>query len=228
MTNDTNTQAITAVREAQDKFNKAWNTWTTHPDGNSEWVKLLDTKAVFNERVRNLTDSLASLSIEGGAEEQPLKVRPAVRWFAEQMEAKLRENDHKGGWIGHDGLLTRLREETDELYDAIVRHEAGVIAPNTHPDQVTREAADVANFAMMIADNYGPKIGHKQGPSRAEEGKLTDEEIERMVMADLTDDAHVGLGLTHEGALAIARTFEIRGMKMARDHYLATKEDPAA
>ena len=25
-------------------------------------------------------------------------VRPEVLWFAQQMEAKLKANDHKGGW----------------------------------------------------------------------------------------------------------------------------------
>ena len=105
-------------------------------------------------KVFELIDKLdkPSILIEG--------VRPAIQWFAEQMEATLQRNDHKGGWCNHDGLLDRLREETDELHGALVRHNASVIAPNTHPNDVVREAVDVANFAMMIADEYGPKYGH--------------------------------------------------------------------
>ena len=46
-----------------------------------------------------------------------IELRPDVQWFAEQMELKLRENDHKGGWEGVTPLwlMARLREELDEL-----------------------------------------------------------------------------------------------------------------
>lgn len=76
--------------------------------------------------------------------------RPVVLWFAAEMEAKLRENDHKGGWsectVGY--LVERLREETVELEMAL----------DAKPfDVVIREAADVANFAMMLADLCAPK-----------------------------------------------------------------------
>jgi len=62
------------------------------------------------------------------------------------MEERLRANDHKGGWGDSDcyWLLKRLRMETKELSDALW----------DGPDsQIQKEAADVANFAMMIADN---------------------------------------------------------------------------
>jgi hypothetical protein len=93
--------------------------------------------------------------------EERLDVRPEVAAFALLMEAKLRENDHKGGWHGEDteGLLRRLREETDELETAMKR------GPGTEwpygarqkPQRtlIGREAADVANFAMMLADVCG-------------------------------------------------------------------------
>lgn len=81
--------------------------------------------------------------------------RPEVRAFADLMEAKLRANDHKPGWKGEDWwpLLYRLREETLELQEEL--------APGSRTDllawsaRVGREAADVANFAMMIADVCG-------------------------------------------------------------------------
>ncbi|MGE7271378.1 hypothetical protein ACQKK5_07950 [Brevibacillus panacihumi] len=67
-------------------------------------------------------------------------IRSEVTWFAEEMEKKLRENDHKGGWEDCDilWLYGRLLEEVDELAAA-------------EGDDIVREAADVANFAMMIA-----------------------------------------------------------------------------
>lgn len=82
-------------------------------------------------------------------------LRPEVLKFACLMEQKLRENDHKGGWRDDscDALLDRLREETLELQDACDLHTsfASVGARNN----LALEAADVANFAMMIADNAG-------------------------------------------------------------------------
>jgi len=79
-------------------------------------------------------------------------IRPEVLAFAHLMETKLRENDHKGGWQndGVSTLLRRLREETDEVLAAIRD-----TSSKLDPSRVGREAADVANFAMMIADNVG-------------------------------------------------------------------------
>jgi NTP pyrophosphatase (non-canonical NTP hydrolase) len=77
-----------------------------------------------------------------------LGVRPEVLWLAQAMEKKLQKNDHKGKWgsFGTDKLqwwLDRLQEEVEELRNA-AHHEGA---------EATRlEAADVANFALMIAD----------------------------------------------------------------------------
>lgn len=72
-------------------------------------------------------------------------MREEVKWFAEQMEEVLKQNDHKGGWqdmcVGE--CFDRLIMEMRELKDAILNGGA-----------VTKEAVDVANFAMFIADNY--------------------------------------------------------------------------
>lgn len=78
-------------------------------------------------------------------------VREEVCWFAEIMESQLAQNDHKPGWKNDSlrSLLKRIREEVDELGSAIEK---------THDDRHARaldicsEAADVANFAMMISD----------------------------------------------------------------------------
>ncbi len=80
-------------------------------------------------------------------------VRPVVGAFAHAMEARLAANDHKGGWQGEDvfWLLGRIRSERMELVDAV----GMLIAGKTTPEAVLREAADVANFAMMVADVCG-------------------------------------------------------------------------
>ena len=66
--------------------------------------------------------------------------------FAERMDEKLEANSHKNGWqdCSDKWLLNRLRQETKELTKAV---ESGKI------DRISSEAADVANFAMFIADN---------------------------------------------------------------------------
>ena len=77
---------------------------------------------------------------------QPPTVREPVSWFAQQMESKLIKNDHKVGWrhMTYRDLQRRIKDELEELYKAIFWGEGNVIS----------EAADVANFCMMIADNW--------------------------------------------------------------------------
>lgn len=81
-------------------------------------------------------------------------LRPAVALFARRMEDVLRKNDHKGGWQGLDKvwLHARLLEEARELETAI-RYGGNRNTKHGHAILVANEAADVANFAMMIADN---------------------------------------------------------------------------
>jgi NTP pyrophosphatase (non-canonical NTP hydrolase) len=84
----------------------------------------------------------------------PIPPRSVVRWFADEIEAQLRENDSKSGWngIGPGWLLTRCRQELGELARAVVRWENGTGDPQDAARRVIAEAADVAAFAMMIAD----------------------------------------------------------------------------
>ena len=67
--------------------------------------------------------------------------------FAERMAKRLYANHNKGGWDGCTGayLFRRLLEEVAELMKAFEDRE-------TENDELCDEAADVANFAMMIAD----------------------------------------------------------------------------
>jgi NTP pyrophosphatase (non-canonical NTP hydrolase) len=91
--------------------------------------------------------------------------RPSVMAFAVLMEAKLRANDRKPHWgdqpVGY--LAERLVQEAQELLAALKQWRAAVgayeetgAAPVARAvDAVRLECADVANFAMMIADNVG-------------------------------------------------------------------------
>jgi len=107
-----------------------------------------------------------------------LDVREVVARFALLMEQKLRENDHKGGWDGDypDALMERLRQEADELDRVLRRGDNPITSPAGWSDsdcaEVAREAADVANFAMMIADVCGglprlPAAGQQEGEGAA-------------------------------------------------------------
>lgn len=80
----------------------------------------------------------------------PDDVREEVAWMARHMEAQLRANDHKPGWKDMsltDGIM-RLMEESLELGEAIDRF----LAAPRDATQVIREASDVCNFAMFLAD----------------------------------------------------------------------------
>lgn len=77
-------------------------------------------------------------------------LRASVAWFAEAMEEQLVANDHKSGWddLSLPRLLQRLEQEAGELRRAIAA------SPGKNSTQrIIQEAADVANFALMIADN---------------------------------------------------------------------------
>lgn len=88
-----------------------------------------------------------------------LTLRPEVAAFARIMEAKLRENDHKSGWK-HDtafALLDRVEHEVAELRSALFGVHCRVFSGKCDGcrEEVVGEAADVANFAMMVADVVG-------------------------------------------------------------------------
>ena len=68
--------------------------------------------------------------------------------FAQTMLENLRENVHKGGWDESSPwyLFNNMEMKVDELAKEIL-----LDGPS---EAVRREAANVANFAMMIADVY--------------------------------------------------------------------------
>lgn len=88
-------------------------------------------------------------------EEPDIDLRPALKWFAELMEQRLRDNDKKGGWLDTEPhyLMDRLEIDAVGLSNAISYIGLGGAAP------ITKEAADIANYAMMIADLHAHKFG---------------------------------------------------------------------
>lgn len=84
-----------------------------------------------------------------------LDLRPEVAAFAQAMERKLRANDHKGGWANEPKgwLLDRAEAELLELRESVSWLQRS--AEDLAVQSVLDEAADVANFCIMIADNCG-------------------------------------------------------------------------
>ncbi len=89
---------------------------------------------------------------------------PTVDKFANHMRLKMEENKDKGSdgtWQGDsiEELLSRLKEEVGEL-EAVIekRSRLPMQFKNSQPlfdemtDAIVSEAADVGNFAMMVAD----------------------------------------------------------------------------
>lgn len=78
-------------------------------------------------------------------------IRSEVKWFAEHMESKLQENEHKTGWTDCtvDFLSSQIRKNLNEL-DSMFQElpsNYSVFSAN-----VIRQCSDMANYAMMIAD----------------------------------------------------------------------------
>jgi hypothetical protein len=78
-----------------------------------------------------------------------------VTHFAKLMQQRLDANRHKDGWDDEPSiwLFLRAQEEMGELFRAI-REEPD-------PERLRREAADVANFLMMVLERRGalPEAG---------------------------------------------------------------------
>jgi len=103
------------------------------------------------------------------AKKEREKVRPEVWQFALLMEKKLKENDHKSHWskCNQEYLLKRLDEEVEELHKCFFFYSPGdmnFFMDGQHEDKIPGEAVDVANFAMMLWDNFGEKESMRGEP----------------------------------------------------------------
>ena len=89
-------------------------------------------------------------------EHQKGMIKNSVGWFSYLMTNELMKHLARPGWK-HETIAyleDRLGEEIAELCDAI--------ESNQPKDVVEKEAADVANFLMMIADIYRQKTAKKK------------------------------------------------------------------
>ena len=79
-------------------------------------------------------------------------LRLEVAWFAERMESRLRENDHKGGWEeSSKGYL--LNSLDDEFMESELRAALHSLS-DADTEAIVAEAIDIANFAIaVVADN---------------------------------------------------------------------------
>jgi len=104
------------------------------------------------------------------AEEEP-GLRDAVLWFAREMERQLAVNDSKGGWDNCSPLF--LIESLRENVRQIVRLVSGRrdVPTNDEKKVILKAAADAANFALMLADNFKPYPPPAQS-SGAEEPRI--------------------------------------------------------
>jgi len=104
-----------------------------------EFAEILTTDSINSvKRLESYDEMRARVTVLEGA-------RKEVLWFAREMEKRLCQNDHKGGWrsMSFHWLIERIEGEASELKEAVERGTAF---------DIIHEAADVANFAMMIAD----------------------------------------------------------------------------
>lgn len=113
---------------------------------------LVAWKATYRLTIpQDAMDAIIGLLEEDARKIAEWECRREVRQFAKAMEECLRANDHKPGWKQDEirALLDRLREEVGELDVATIPEQGRT------PGEIAKEAADVANFAMMIADVCG-------------------------------------------------------------------------
>ena len=108
---------------------------------------------------RDIADLISLIESSGEKEGVPAveyKLRPEVAAFAMLMEAELRKHDDRPGWKNE--RLTWLSDRLDDEFGEL----SGAIEDQLGVEKISQEAADVANFAMMIADVSG---GLKPAPS---------------------------------------------------------------
>lgn len=77
-------------------------------------------------------------------------MNPRVDWFAEKMRYKLRQNTDKkdARQMNEWYLFVQLHQELDELQEAMESDYRDMLSI----DAIIEECADIANYAMMIAD----------------------------------------------------------------------------
>lgn len=85
-----------------------------------------------------------------------LEIRDEVVQFAQLMEVKMRKHDPSTRWkkSKRTDLYLALKKELEKL-EPLVKFPIEADKKTITPDDIASQAADVANFAMMIADVCG-------------------------------------------------------------------------
>ena len=98
-------------------------------------------------------------------------LRPEVAAFALAMEERLRANDHKGGWkrCSQRYLFNGILGELHELHAAWDLEPGAGELRFMRASRIRAEAADLANYSMMLADVCGALQPLEQGGEK--EGK---------------------------------------------------------
>jgi hypothetical protein len=70
--------------------------------------------------------------------------------FVELMADRLKDNEHRGSWED-------WHPERDDLFECILRNlsDLSTAVRNRESEQVSKSAADLANFAMKCAEEFG-------------------------------------------------------------------------
>lgn len=86
-----------------------------------------------------------------------MEMRPALKVFATRMEEELKKNDFRGTWKNEDprSMMAKLWDEVYDLDTQLDKYNHG----EGDPEQILKEAADVANYAMFVADVCLASIG---------------------------------------------------------------------
>ncbi|MCK4446994.1 MAG: hypothetical protein KAW56_07925 [Candidatus Marinimicrobia bacterium] len=95
-----------------------------------------------NEALRRILDEIDK--------EQKI-LRPAVRWFAGEMETDLKKNDFKGGWL--DGELGYYREKALKHLVTLKDIDSIKYITITSKKEAIAHCVKSANYSMMLAHN---------------------------------------------------------------------------
>lgn len=83
-------------------------------------------------------------------------LRPALRWFAGEMETDLRKNDSKGGWL--DDELGYYREKALKHLKVLKDIDSIKFITITSKKKAIAHCIKSANYSMMLAHNMMREI----------------------------------------------------------------------
>lgn len=117
-----------------------------------EWLKIRKKEHSETSLTSMKADAFADVIeyMESGYFDIPEneRLREPLKWFSEQMEQRLKANDHKGGWDRETfGYFCA------KIHDTVHKLTSKRFIKNPDLNLITKEAIDLANYAMMIADN---------------------------------------------------------------------------